>query len=346
MRHLDKHKLLTDCQHGFRRRRSCETQLLTLADELIKGLDKGRQLDLAILDFSKAFDRVPHERLLKKLDHYGIRGKTLEWIRAFLTNRTQKVTVEGVVSESIHVKSGVPQGNVLGPILFLVFINDLPASVQSSSRLFADDCVVYREIRSDKDCQILQDDLQKLWEWEKLWGMSFHPEKCSFLRVHRKTSPIMFSYSLKGHTLNCEESTKYLGVEISQDMTWKLHIDKTVKKGNSTLGFLRRNLRINSEEVKRAAYISLVRPNLEYCSTVWNPYQKDQTHKLEMVQRRAARYITNRYHNTSSITDMLDHLDMESLESRRTKAQLTMMFRIINNLVDVPAQQYLIPASS
>ena len=181
MRHLDKHKLLTDCQHGFRRRRSCETQLLTLADELIKGLDRGRQLDLAILDFSKAFDRVPHERLLKKLDHYGIRGKTLEWIRAFLTNRTQKVTVEGVVSESIHVKSGVPQGSVLGPILFLVFINDLPASVQSSSRLFADDCVVYREIRSDKDCQILQDDLQKLWEWEKLWGMSFHPEKCSIL---------------------------------------------------------------------------------------------------------------------------------------------------------------------
>ena len=181
-------------------------------------LDKGRQLDLAILDFSKAFDRVPHERLLKKLDHYGIRGKTLDWIRAFLTNRTQKVTVKGVVSESIHVKSGVPQGSVLGQILFLVFINDLPASAQSSSRLFADDCVVYREIRSDKDCQILQDDLQKLWEWEKLWGMSFHPEKCSILRVHRKRSPIMFSYSLKGHTLNCEESTKYLGVEICYDI--------------------------------------------------------------------------------------------------------------------------------
>ena len=168
MRHLDKHNLLTDCQHGFRRRRSCETQLLTLADELIKGLDKDRQLDLAILDFSKAFDRVPHEHLLKKLDHYGIRGKTLDWIRAFLTNRTQKVTVEGVVSESIHVKSGVPQGSVLGPILFLVFINDLHASVQPSLRLFADDCVVYSEIRSDKDCQILQDDLQKLWEWENV----------------------------------------------------------------------------------------------------------------------------------------------------------------------------------
>ena len=346
MRHLDTNNILTDCQHGFRPRRSCETQLITLVDELVKSLNKGKQHDLAILDFSKAFDRVPHERLLRKLDHHGIRGKTLDWIRAFLTDRTQKVAVEGVASEPIHVKSGVPQGSVLGPILFLVFINDLPASIRSSSRLFADDCVVYREIRSDNDCQILQDDLQKLWDWEKKWGMSFHPEKCSILRVHRKRAPVIFNYSLKGHTLTCDESTKYLGVEISQDMSWKLHIDKTVKKGNSTLGFLRRNLRINSEDVKSAAYISLVRPNLEYCSTIWNPYHKDQIHKLEMVQRRAARYATNRYHNTSSVSEMLDHLNWETLESRRTKAQLTMMFRIVNSLVDVPLEQYLTPASS
>ena len=153
MHHLDKHEPLTDCQHGFR----CVTQLLNLADQLIKGLVKDRQLDLAILDFSKAFDRVPHERLLKKLDHYGIRGNILDWIRSFLTDRTPKVTVEGVVSESIRFKSGVPKGSVLGPILFLVFINDLSAGFKSRSRLFADDCV-------DKDCQILQDDLQKLWE--------------------------------------------------------------------------------------------------------------------------------------------------------------------------------------
>ena len=193
MRHLDNNDILTDCQQGFRPRRSCETQLITLADELVKSLSKGKQHDLAILDFSKAFDRVPHECLLRKLDHYGIRGKTLAWIRAFLTDRTQKVTVEGVASEPVSVKSGVPQGSVLGPVLFLAFINDLPVSIRSSSRLFADDCVVYREIRSDNDCQILQDDLQKLWDWEKKWGMSFHPEKCSILRVHRKRAPVIFN---------------------------------------------------------------------------------------------------------------------------------------------------------
>ena len=127
---------------------------------------------------------------------------------------------------------------------------------------------VYSEIRSTNNCQILQDDLQQLWEWEKRWGISFNPEKCSILRVHRKRTPLLFDYSLKGHILKCEESTKYLGLELSRDMNWKLHIDKTMKKGNSTLGFLRHNLRIRNEEVKSAAYFSLVRPILEYCSTV------------------------------------------------------------------------------
>ena len=120
-------------------------------------------------------------------------------------------------------------------------------------------------------------------------------------------TPIIFNFSLKGHTLTCDESTKYLGVKISQDMSWKQHIDKTMKKGNSTLGFLRKNLRINSEDVKSAAYSSLVRHYLEYCSTIWNPYHKDQIYKLEMVQGRAARYATNGYHNTSNVSEMLDH---------------------------------------
>ena len=118
LNHLDDYKILTDCQHGFRARRSCETQLLTLAQELLEGLDKKHQNDLIILDFSKAFDRVPHERLLRKLDHYGIRGSTHNWIKGFLTDRTQQVLVEGAASENIPVISGVPQGTVLGPLLF------------------------------------------------------------------------------------------------------------------------------------------------------------------------------------------------------------------------------------
>ena len=156
----------------------------------------------------------------------------------------------------------------------------------------------------------------------------------------------MYNYSLKGHILESDTTTKYLGVNMSNNLSWNHHIDTTAKKANSTLGFLRRNLRISNEEVKATAYKSLVRPNLEYCSTIWNPHTKDLTYKLEMVQRRAARYVTNRYHNTSSVTSMLDHLQWESLESRRTKAQLTMFYKITNDLVDIPADQYLIPSKT
>ena len=131
---------------------------------------------------------------------------------------------------------------------------------------------------------------------------------------------------------------------MSQNLSWNHHIDRTSKKGNSTLGFLRRNLRINNEAVKNTAYTSLVRPGLEYCSTVWNPYTKDLSYKLEMLQKRAARYVTNRYHNTSSVSSMIDHLGWETLESRRTKAQLIMIYKMANELVDIPASQYLIQA--
>ena len=114
---------------------------------------------------------MPHQRLLRKLDHYGVRGNTFDWIRAFLTHRTQQVTVEGATSDSVEVLSGVPQGTVLGPLLFLVFINDVPDCVQSKIRLFADDCILYRRIKNQNDCTILQDDLNSLAEWEKKWGM-------------------------------------------------------------------------------------------------------------------------------------------------------------------------------
>ena len=155
------HQILTDSQHGFRARRSWETQLLTLAVELISGLDKKQQHDLTILDFSKAFDRVPHQRLLKKLEHYGVQSSTHSWIKVFLTDRTQQVLVEGSTSDSIKVLSWVPQGTVLGLLLFLIFINDLRNCVQSSTRLFADDCILYRWIKSQEDCQILQEDLNR-----------------------------------------------------------------------------------------------------------------------------------------------------------------------------------------
>ncbi|MCG8035226.1 MAG: reverse transcriptase family protein, partial [Candidatus Thiodiazotropha taylori] len=346
LKHLDKHEVLHDCQHGFRARRSCETQLITLVHELASSLDKGIQTDMIILDFSKAFDRVPHQRLLKKVHHYGIRGQTYCWIEQFLKGRTQKVLVEGQTSEVAPVVSGVPQGSVLGPLLFLLFINDLPEGLASQTRLFADDCILYRQIRSDTDQQLLQEDLHALAKWEQKWGMSFHPQKCSVLRVTRSRNPRTQDYVLKGVTLSTDSSTKYLGVDIQTDLGWRSHIDRVTKKANSMLGFIKRNLHSTSQETKTNAYISLVRSNLDYCSTVWNPHHKSLTSKLEMVQRRAARFVTSRYRNTSSVTDMLAELNWETLEIRRQKMQLVMLYKIIHHLVDINSSPYLIPAKS
>ena len=144
MNQLERYNILDDCQHGFRAKRSCETQILTLYHELAASLDKKIQTDMIILDFSKAFNRVPHQRLLKRVHHYGIRGTTYQWISSFLNSRTQQVLVEGQSSEKVPIVSGVPQGSVLllGPVLFLISINDLPEDINSRTRLFADDYTV------------------------------------------------------------------------------------------------------------------------------------------------------------------------------------------------------------
>ena len=322
MKHVDYYRILSDCQHGFLARRSCETQLVTLCHDLSSSLDKGIQTDMVVLDFSKAFDRIPHQHLLRKLLHYGIRENIHSWIASSLSDCTQRVVVEGSSSDRVPVISGVPQGSVLGPLLFLLFINDLPDKIASKTRPFADDCIEYRQIIDQSDCKALQEDLNRLAEWETKWDMAFHPQKCSVLSITRSRTPTRYHYRLKGHILELQDSTKYLGVDLQFWLSWKIHIDRITKKANSMLGFLRRNLKSCNEDTKANAYFTMVRSNLKYCLSVWNPYHKDQVNKVEMVQRRAARFTTNRHRNTSSVSSTLDHRQWESLDSRRCKIQL------------------------
>ena len=257
---------------------------------------------------------------------------------------TSQFEPSGAKSDPGPVVSGVPQGTVLGPLLFLLFINDLPDQLACKTRLFADDCIVYTQIRSIRDSQKLQSDLDRLAIWEKTWGMEFHPQKCSILSVTKAKSPKKFMYKLKGHILENTPTAKYLGVHLTSDLNWNFHIDKITKKANSVLGFVKRNMNNCSKETKSLAYKALIRPHVEYCCAVWSPFSAKSKHKLEMVQRRAARYATNRYHNTSSVTSMLTDLNWNTLESRRSKSQLVMFFKILNDIVDIRASDYLTPA--
>lgn len=291
-----------------------------------------------VMDFSKAFDVVQHGSLLVKLKYYGIRGPTLDWIDSFLTNRSQRVVVDGEISEEAPVTSGVPQGSVLGPILFLVYINDMPECISSTSRLFADDTIVYRPVASKKDCQALQNDLQSLERWEKLWGMSFNPSKCSIIRISRKKKPLILPYILKNEELNSAETAGYLGVTIAQDLSWNAHIAKVIAKGNRSLGFLKRNIQTKSVITKTNAYNTIVRPTLEYAASVWAPGYKTLISAIETVQRRAARYVCNNYRR-ESVTNMLKTLGWESLEQRRNKSRVSVMFKIVNQLIAIPATQ-------
>jgi hypothetical protein len=297
-----------------------------------------------ILDFSKAFDKVPHKKLLRKLDNYGIRGNIWNWISAFLNNRQQRVVLDGDVSSQMPVVSGVPQGSVLGPLLFLVIINDLPASVSSKTRLFADDCILYRTIENHQDCVTLQMDLNNLALWGSTWGMQYHPQKCNSLNVTRPHTPHAFNYALKGHVLESVNTAKYLGITLSSNMSWDTHINNITAKTNKILSVLRRNLQIKQEVTKSLAYNNpcMVRSNLEYCSSIWAPHTKQHIDKIKSVQRRAARYVTKRYHNTSSVTSMLNHLNWNTLENRRNINRVTMLYKITHNLVAIDHNLYLV----
>ena len=230
MQHLDKNSILMDAQHRFHKKHSCKIQLITIIEDMDCNLSNGTQIDAVYLDFAKAFDKVPHKRILLKLAYYGIRSNTLQWIGSFLNNRIQCVIVEDVSSNVVPVTSGVPQGTVLDPLLFLIFINDLTESISLSVKLLADDCLVYRTIHSSNDAIQLQEDLVQLGLWMNSWQMTLNPHKCTIMYISNKRNTVCAKYTINGFPLNCVSGVKYLGVSISYKMSWSDHIDDICTK--------------------------------------------------------------------------------------------------------------------
>ena len=255
----------------------------------------------------------------------------------FLSERRQRVVVDGEHSSDIHVASGVPQGTVLGPLLFLLFIDDLPSAVQSEVRLFADDCLLYRPINSPADQIALDQDLASLTQWADTWGMQYNPQKCFILTISPKKDPPQHFYSICGCVLSQVSDTKYLGITISNDLQWERHIITSCTKASRMIGFLCRNLSRFPRQLRELAYFTLVRSRVEYGAVVWDPYLSKDIQAVEAVQRKAARFVTDR----ASVTDMTNTLGWDTLESRREKSRLKYMNEIIGDRVAIPHEEYI-----
>ena len=215
MQHMTDNNLLYEDQHGFMEGRSCMTQLLSVMEKWTEILDQNQCIDNIYFDYQKAFDTVPHKRLKAKMKSYGIKGKVLRWVADFLHQRQQRVVLEGATSDWTSVLSGVPQGSVLGPVLFLLYINDIPSTVNSFIKLFADDTKLFRSILSKEDCDILQKDISKLEEWSRKWQLKFHPNKCKVLRMGNNVQEYTYTMTNEDSTpipLENIEMEKDLGV--------------------------------------------------------------------------------------------------------------------------------------
>ena len=344
-KHLAANNILTEAQHGFRQQLSTTTQLTSVVHDWSSTLQKRSQVDAVFLDFQKAFDRVPHKRLDIKLEYYGIIGDSKAWIMSLLSGRKQAVVVDGSQSSWRDVTSGVPQGSVIGPTLFLLYINDIQDNTKCTVRLFADDCVIYREIRNDEDHLFIQSDLEYLSAWSSNWLMNFNIKKCAILSITRKRKPRIYQYLLLNEVIPRVDQYKYLGVTITADLRWEKHCQTIRHKASRTLGLLRRTLPSCSSEVKSKAYTALVRPQLEYGSEAWNPHNVTTINGLEKIQKTAARFVCSDYRKSTSSESLISSLKWDSLHTRRLLAQCTLFYKIQYQQVAVPFPAVVLPAA-
>lgn len=331
VQYLECNSLIQDSQHGFRNNRSCLSNLLTFYNELFAVYDITKSLDIVYLDFQKAFDKVPHDKLLLKLKEIGIGGKLNEWIKNWLCDRKQRVVINGVTSDWMPVTSGVPQGSVLGPVLFVIYINDIDHGLNNLISKFADDTKIGNAVLSERDKQSLQEDLRKISEWSVKWEMPFNINKCQILQVG--TRNVKNDYDMCGVKIKSVDSVKDLGVTISSNLKFSQQCNESVNKANRMIGLIKRNFAFKSKEIVLPLYNSFVRPHLEYAVQFWSPHHAKDIAKLEGVQRRATKIIPSL--RNKSYEERLSELNLFSLEKRRLRGQLIECFKILNGFTNV-----------
>ena len=332
--HLKDNNLLAAEQYGFVSGRSTDTQLLTSLAHWQKALDEDIPVDVVYMDFKKAFDSVPHVRLLNKLKSYGIEGHLLSWIKDFLGNRSQFVKVNNAKSNQRPVTSGVPQGSVLGPTLFIYFINDLPLVSSVNTKIFADDTKAYSRIESENDKVNMQETIDKMYEWTQRWQLMFNETKCKVLHLGQNNEGHAYYIGNGNNRIRLEvtELEKDLGVYVDKHLNFEEHINKITSKAASKCARILKNFSYRNKEVLVPIFKTIIRPILEYANSTWCSGLKKNKAEIEKVQRIYTKNIYQVKH--LSYEDRLKRLQLPSLEFRQFRGDLIQTYKIARNIYD------------
>lgn len=338
--HIKKH--ITIKQHGFMAKRSCITNLVLFTSDIKESVDQNTQVDVIYTDFSKAFDKVNHNFLVKKLNALGVTDIFLEWCKSYLTNRFSRVVVHGKQSRPFTASSGIPQGSILGPLFFNVYINDITNVVKHSRvYLFADDLKLLKPILNTSDAKYLQDDINNIHEWCIKNKMYLNSSKCHHIKFTRKRNKLQTSYFIASNKLEEVTSIRDLGVLMDSKLGFSEHIDKITTDAYKSLGFI---LRCTRGFKKPAAIIQLynsyVRNKVEYGSTVWYPNYKCHINRIERVQKKFVRILSYRFKVPRTVLtykDRLRYFNLQELSARRSHLDLIFLYKLINGVIDCPS---------
>lgn len=330
--------IISDKQHGFVKNRSTVTNLLEYKNFLCRGFASSGQIDAIYTDFSKAFDKVNHTILCKKLAFYGIRGNLLRWISSYLSNRSQLVALKGYLSLPVSVSSGVPQGSHLGPLFFVLFINDLIERLACHCLLYADDLKIFTKIVSKNDCLALQSDLCTISDWCKINKMDLNISKCCVISFSNKRDKVIYNYTIEGQVLKRTTVVKDLGILFDDRLSFKPHYQHITTKANKVLGFVLRSTKGFKKSYSQLyLYFALVRSILEYGSPIWSPFYQVHINDIERVQKKCLKVLSYRQHfgrACTSYDERLSKFRVQSLEIRRKYFDLVYLYKIVHFMID------------
>ena len=333
-------------QHGFVPNKSCCTQMIEFTDSIAYNINNHLQTDIVYFDFAKAFDSVNHDVIIDKLrNQYNINGKMLRFIVEYLRDRKQRVVIDSISSEWAPVYSGVPQGSILGPLLFVLFINDITNVINqgTNSRLYADDLKIWKSVHSLTDS--LQSDIDNLHNWSIENRISFHPAKCKLIRLNLNRREIAHSYTLAGQEIVCASSEKDLGVLISNRLNFEEHRDSILASQRQKLGLLKRHSKLaRTPPERKTLYLSLVRSLLEHCSQIWRPTSTTGLEKFEKIQKRAIKWILDEENSSYSELEYfskLTNLNIPPIHNKFQLNDLLLLHKIIYGISPINLPPYL-----